>query len=152
MATPFTGIGTVDSTKANTQHISTIGTSLLARRSSWGSPLATSEGWIDIVTNIWNKGKFTRYIWKTGSHFEDFWEVLDSSWEGVLKFLVPTQPFISASPGQSTVKEINFHSTFPEIRPRLPWSVYYYLSTQYTSKWIVFNWKLWQLRLSQGFW
>ena len=45
-----------------------------------GSPLAPSEGVIDVVTNVWEN---KTYMGKTGGidvrHFEGF---LDSSWEG----------------------------------------------------------------------
>ena len=51
-----------------------------------GSPLATSEGVIDVVTNVRNYKEPEYYHGKTGRidvrHFEGFREVLDSSWEG----------------------------------------------------------------------
>ena len=51
-----------------------------------GSPSATSEGGIAIVTNErWGKARKILFIRKTGGidgHFEGFWEVLDSSWGG----------------------------------------------------------------------
>jgi hypothetical protein len=51
----------------------------------FGSPLATSEGGIDIVTNVREEIK-RKKSWKTGGigvrHFEDFWERVDTSCKG----------------------------------------------------------------------
>ena len=64
-----------------------------------GSPIATSEGGIDVITDV-RDPKFREKIRKTGGidvrHFWRFSKVLDSSWEGnwLLKYWTIQHPFI----------------------------------------------------------